>query len=635
MVTESLELERLDERAWRGHAGMFAWPTVFLLAAVLGLEVAIWWAALTAAIPLWLGALLATVPSYAAFTVAHEAAHENIHGGDARFKRVNDLCGWISSVFLFAPYEAFKVIHLTHHAHTNDPDHDPDHWVVGASALGIAARCWTILPHYYSDYLWGRTSKLQAARAGRALTIMATLGLVALFGVGVWAGLWLELLALWVLPAIFASGFLALVFDWLPHHPHDSQERFHDTRVLLVKPLTLPLLWQNYHLIHHLYPRVPFYRYGTCFNEVRPLLEAKGAPIQDLHGELNARRLVMGGPGLELRVTSLQEVAQGMLSVTFEPSHEVSWEPGQFITLGLPLHEGELIWRCYSIHDPKRLSVAVRLVHQGKGSGWIHEHLREGMTLQAKAPAGDFIWSPARRAEHLVLIAGGSGITPLLAILKAALTTASDAPQVTLIYGARQAQDLAFRPELELLEREHPDRLSLRYVLEQPPEGWDGGVGRVDARELVRHLEVIDCGEDAEFFLCGPAGMMEQARGLLTQRGVDPSHIHAEQFVPVQTQRARVGADQAVVFELGGQYSTVQVRADQTILDAAIEAKLPVSYACRSGRCGSCVMRQVSGELELSAGARAQALLDSEREQGLFLPCITHAASPCHVSERA
>lgn len=632
-AVELTELDILDERAWRGHAGMFAWPTVLLLGAVLGVEVAIWWAALNAMIPLWVGGLLASVPSYAAFTVAHEAAHENIHGGDARYKRVNDLCGWIASVFLFAPYEAFKVIHLTHHAHTNDPDHDPDHWVVGASALGVAARCWTILPHYYADYLWGRTSKLQAARSGRALTIAATLVLVALFGVGVWAGLWLELLALWVLPAIFASGFLALVFDWLPHHPHDSQERFHDTRVLLVTPLTLPLLWQNYHLIHHLYPRVPFYRYGTCFDEVRPLLEAKGAPIQDLRGELNPRPSAT--PTLELRVTALKEVAQGMLSVTFEPDQALRWTPGQFITLGLPVGDDELIWRCYSIHDPERLSVAVRLVHQGKGSGWIHAHLREGMILQAKAPAGDFSLDPACEAQHLVLIAGGSGITPLLAILKAALGAAPNAPQVTLIYGARQVQDLAFIPELEQLLAAHPERLELRYVLEQPPASWDGGIGRLDARELARHLEIIDHGLDAEFFLCGPAGMMAQARELLEGRGVMAAHIHAEQFVPVQAQRERVGPAQPVVFELGGHRSTLQVPAEQTLLDAAIEAKLPVSYACRSGRCGSCVMRQVSGELELTPGARAQALLDSEREQGLFLPCITHAASPCHISERS
>ena len=309
-LTEA-QLIDLDGRAWRAHAGMFAWPTLLLLVAVLGAEVALWWAALTERLPLWAASALAVLPSYAAFTVAHEAAHENIHGGRPALKRLNDLCGWISGVFLVAPYSAFRVIHLTHHAHTNDPERDPDHWVVGSGALSIAARCWSIVPHYYYDFLVGQTSRSEDARQWRAATIAATLLMIAALVAAVASGYGLWALALWILPAWIASGFLALVFDWLPHHPHQVQARFLDTRVLLIRGLTWPLFWQNYHLIHHLYPRVPFYRYGTCFVQVRPLLERRGAPIEGLApglpapgtspGTSPARSGAPGAPGARRR----------------------------------------------------------------------------------------------------------------------------------------------------------------------------------------------------------------------------------------------------------------------------------------------------------------------------------------------
>ena len=172
------------------------------------------------------------------------------------------------------------MLHLRHHAFTNHAEKDPDHWVQGQSALSIALRCLTIFPHYFRDFFLGVTSRTDQARASRnaallGLTMMVLAALVlSAFGLG------REVLALWVGPAVLASGLLAFAFDWLPHAPHIERRRFLDTRVIEGRALCALLFCQNYHLIHHLYPRVPFYRYRTLFAVVRPELEREGARIE-------------------------------------------------------------------------------------------------------------------------------------------------------------------------------------------------------------------------------------------------------------------------------------------------------------------------------------------------------------------
>ena len=120
----------------------------------------------------------------------------------------------------------------------------------------------------YPHHRWRRAAVLPALLALAALAISLSA-----------AGLGQAVVALWLVPGILATGLLAFLFDWLPHVPHRARGRYRDTRVILGWGLTGPMLWQNYHLIHHLYPRVPFYRYARLFDELRPELEEKGAPI--------------------------------------------------------------------------------------------------------------------------------------------------------------------------------------------------------------------------------------------------------------------------------------------------------------------------------------------------------------------
>lgn len=265
---------------WRRHVGELAWPTMGLFALVVVGEVAVWWAVLSGAMALWVGTLCCTVLAYAAFTVLHEACHGNIHGQHASLRGVSEIAGWVSGVFLLAPHPMFRAIHLRHHSHTNDPVKDPDYWVHSSRPLGILARCATLLAAYEYSFFAGEVSRSRGAKTTKRAGIVGVLGLLVILVALVAAGLGPEALWLWIVPGLLAATILAFAFDWVPHHPHTAQGRFIDTRILLVPGLTLPMLWQNYHLIHHLYPRVPFYRYAQCFREIRPELEARGSPIE-------------------------------------------------------------------------------------------------------------------------------------------------------------------------------------------------------------------------------------------------------------------------------------------------------------------------------------------------------------------
>ena len=264
---------------WRAHSGFLAWPSLLLTLGIWLGVVLVWGAALLGWLPLWVGSILVLALIYLAFTPMHEAAHGNV--GGARDLAWLDLCvGWACSLLFLAPFPAFRAVHLRHHGAVNRVDRDPDLWVAGTGALSIAARCLTIIPHYYRMFLGPMACK--ANRMARAQSVLAFVCTALLMGALIWAGLGLELVLLWLVPAWLASGLLALAFDWLPHQPHGELGRWDNARIILGRGLNWLMLGQNYHLVHHLWPRVPFYRYEQVFRASREELEQHGAAIVDL-----------------------------------------------------------------------------------------------------------------------------------------------------------------------------------------------------------------------------------------------------------------------------------------------------------------------------------------------------------------
>ena len=263
-----------DLQAWRAHTGGTAWPTVALAVVACGAWLCAVVGHAVGAVPTEIAAPLALVAAYVSFTPLHEATHGNV-GGRTR-PWLDAVVGWASSIPLLAPYPAFRALHLRHHAKTNDPELDPDIWVAGAG-WRVVARCLTILPHYYQMFLGPMSRESSSAARNRTTAIVYLAVLIPSLVAWALAGWASTVLAVVVAPAWLASGLLALVFDWLPHHPHAVQGRFVDTRVFPSFGLEMLMLGQNLHLVHHLWPSVPFYRYGAVFAACRDALAEKAA----------------------------------------------------------------------------------------------------------------------------------------------------------------------------------------------------------------------------------------------------------------------------------------------------------------------------------------------------------------------
>ena len=285
-----------DETALiRRHSGFVAWPTVTLFAALVTGFVAVtvgWTAGVLSA---WVGCAINTVIAYVLFTVHHDATHKAISGRLPRWRWLDAVCGTISGAALQLSYRGFSGEHLRHHAHTNDPLRDPDAAIVGP--IWTVPLKWTaavVLRTLSSLPLCGRleanvTARLapgqlpapndrverEMRRSRRAVQI-GTAVLIASIPLG-W---FMPVFLLWWLPSRLAGLPLMVCFSWLPHIPFDSTARFHNTRINTFRGSTWLLLHQDRHLIHHLYPSVPWYRYRALFQGVRPLLEAEGARIE-------------------------------------------------------------------------------------------------------------------------------------------------------------------------------------------------------------------------------------------------------------------------------------------------------------------------------------------------------------------
>ena len=247
-------------------------PTIWLFAATAALWTVGWVGYLGGTVPGWAAVAVNAVAAYLGFTVFHESVHRTAH----RSRLVNDALGWPPSLMLTFTYPAFRSCHLQHHAHTNDPDLDPDLWV--ANRPGWLRPIWLVgtAIHYrrlYRRHRWGAPA---ARRAQIALDAVLVLSLPIALVTGYVAEVWV----LYWAPTLVAGLFMFYAFDYLPHHPHASTERYHDTRIQPGRIRHALLLAQNYHLIHHLWVSVPWFRYRTAFTHVEEGLRSKGASIE-------------------------------------------------------------------------------------------------------------------------------------------------------------------------------------------------------------------------------------------------------------------------------------------------------------------------------------------------------------------
>ncbi len=343
----------------------------------------------------------------------------------------------------------------------------------------------------------------------------------------------------------------------------------------------------------------------------------------------------------ELTVTDIRKTTRDAVVVTLQPEEgeadAFDFIPGQYLTLRREI-DGQELRRNYSIcagKDEGVLRIGIKRVEGGAFSTWANEELRPGDRLEALPPMGNFhVPLEPGAARRYVAFAGGSGITPILSILK---TTLAREPQseFTLVYANRSVASIMFREELEDLKNLYLDRLTVLHVLEKDAQEIELFTGILDedkCRQLFRHW--IDIRNLDTAFICGPEPMMKAVSAALRAEGVDEGRIKYELFTSSQPGRlprrraengkaAEAGATEAVL-TLDGSTRSFSMSRDQSLLEAALENDIDVPFSCKAGVCSTCRCRVVEGEVEMVAN---HALEDYEVEKGYVLSCQSYPLS--------
>jgi ring-1,2-phenylacetyl-CoA epoxidase subunit PaaE len=326
-----------------------------------------------------------------------------------------------------------------------------------------------------------------------------------------------------------------------------------------------------------------------------------------------------------LTVLRVDPLTADSAAVTFEVPpglrEEFAFAPGQSLTVRRGLDR-----RSYSICAPEgqALRIGVREVAGGAVSGWLVREVRAGDVIDAQVPSGSFIPDLATPGHH-VLIAAGSGITPMLSIA-GSLLAARDDTAVTLLYGNRRSDSVMFADEVADLKDAYPARMCVIHVLSREPQEVELFNGRLDAGKLRTLLPVsVDVAAVDHWWLCGPFGMVAGAIEVLTELGVTREAIHRELFYVendppelIRHEEAPAGPGPEVTVILDGRASTITISPGIPILDGAQRARPDLPFACKGGVCGSCRALLVQGEVTMR---RNYALEPKEVEAGYVLTC--------------
>jgi ring-1,2-phenylacetyl-CoA epoxidase subunit PaaE len=346
---------------------------------------------------------------------------------------------------------------------------------------------------------------------------------------------------------------------------------------------------------------------------------------------------VARSPGQTFHPLTVRDVApltDDSVAVAFDVPDDLrelfEFEPGETLTLRRVV-DGVEHRRTYSICAPAGCAprIGVREIPGGEFSSWLVHDVRPGQQIEVAAPSGSFRADPTRPGRHLC-IAAGSGITPMLSI--AASVLGNPQSTVTMLYGNRETTSVMFAEELSDLKDVHGPRFDLVHVLSREPRDVELFSGRLDADRLRRLLPLkVPLAAVDHVWLCGPLGLVEDARAVLAELGVPQEKVHFELFFvdeppPVLRHPDRVveGVTSEVTVVLDGRTTTTPMARDVTLLDSAQAVRSDLPFACKGGVCGTCRAKVVDGEVEM---VRNYALEPGEVEQQFVLTCQSFPVS--------
>jgi len=297
-----------------------------------------------------------------------------------------------------------------------------------------------------------------------------------------------------------------------------------------------------------------------------------------------------------------------------------SYKAGQYVNLQTRI-DHKNVRRSYSIcsSENEPLSVLVKKIPEGVFSHYALHELQEGDQIEVQEPEGKFTLSPDHADKTLMAIAAGSGITPIISLIKTHLSN-SDSSRFLLVYGNQSPEKTIFKKEIDQLKKHYPDRFFVQYVFSRANED-DAIYGRIDASVVNRMLNKLYADLDIKnIYICGPEAMINTVADLLKERGYTDDQIAYELFYAADDDNATEALDgktQVKVILDDDEYELTMDQKD-VILDAVLDKDIDAPYSCQGGICSSCVALLREGEVEMK---KNQILADDEVEEGLILTC--------------
>ncbi|MEU0137999.1 2Fe-2S iron-sulfur cluster-binding protein [Streptomyces sp. NPDC006296] len=322
-------------------------------------------------------------------------------------------------------------------------------------------------------------------------------------------------------------------------------------------------------------------------------------------------------PEREVRVAEVRAETPKAATLVLEDADggrgRFEFRPGQFFTLTAEIG-GDLVRRAYSASSAPgadTLEVTVKLVEGGRFSTHVHRDLRAGELLTVHGPSGSFHAGSGPPAET-VLIAAGSGITPMMSMIRARLADLRGRDRMALLYSSRTPDEILFAAQLARLAGERPDRLSVTHVLTERD-------GRLDAAGVRRWISGLSPARDAHYYTCGPGPLMDTVKVVLTELGIRDGYTHREDFASaLETGGAATVPREMTVEQDGRPPRHATVEPGRTLLDAGLAAGLPMPYSCTVGNCGDCALRLRQGEVTQN---EPNCLTPRQRAEGYVLAC--------------
>lgn len=334
-----------------------------------------------------------------------------------------------------------------------------------------------------------------------------------------------------------------------------------------------------------------------------------------------------------LTIKKIDKETSDTVSITFDVDESLKskfdFVPGQYLTLKADIN-GEDIRRSYSISSARGedLRVAVKQISKGVFSSYANNELKEGQSIEVMPPTGNFILKNQSAGKTSVFVAAGSGITPVLSMLKETLSNSEE--DAVLIYGNKDLNSVIYKGEIEQLMDTYGDRLNMHYVISRD-DTYEGLKGRINAEIVTTITEEIEASEISGVYLCGPEDMVKNTSAEFELMGVAKDKIHFELFFVAESEESKEaesnlgsGSSQVTLIVDDEEFEFELAQNGSTLLEAGAEAGADLPFGCKGGVCCTCKAKVIEGEAKM---VQNYALDPSEVEEGFILTCQAHPVS--------